>query len=102
MVLPRTGHELRWWGQRLRSCIGDFGPAVASGQSVLVGIEVDDVLTYCAEVAPATATIRQALGRGNRPLPPEAAGALVRALVRAGLVDPAHPSNRPWVALAES
>lgn len=100
LVLPRSAVELRRWGAQLHSCIDTFGAAVASGRSLLIGIERDDVLTYCAEVTPASGTVRQLHGSHNRPVPRPVAAALGARLLADGILDRDLPENRRWVALA--
>jgi hypothetical protein len=102
LVLPRTAVELRRWGAQLHSCIGSFGPAVASGRSLLIGVERDDVLAYCAEVTPATRTVRQLHGSHNRSVPRPVEAALAARLLTAGIVDGDSPENRAWVDLVRA
>lgn len=101
LVLPRTVAELHLWGTRLRSCIGDYGPAAVAGTSTLIGVECDDRLTYCLELTPER-RIRQFLGEGNRAVPYDDRAAVVGHLVERGLVDPAHAGNRAWLGSARA
>ena len=94
--------ELHRWGAQLHSCIGSFGPAVASGRSLLIGVERDDVLAYCAEVTPASRTIRQLHGSHNRSVPRAVAAALGARLLASGILDGDSPQNRLWVTLSTS
>ncbi len=84
-VVPTTSEELRRWGRVLHSCVGDFGPAAASGHSWLIGIEHDDHLIGCVEVHPVDRRIRQALGPRNRPLPQGVAAVVFNALRLCGV-----------------
>ena len=79
-VVPTTREELRRWGRVLHSCIGDFGAAVASGHSWLIGIERDDHLIGCIEVSPLDRRVRQALGPRNQPLPQDVTATAFNAL----------------------
>jgi hypothetical protein len=65
LVLPRTPAELARWGRRLHNCLADFAASVHAGTSLIVGVEVHDVLRYAVEVTPA-GEVRQFLGAGNR------------------------------------
>lgn len=95
LAIPRTVAELYLWGTRLRSCIGDYGPAAVAGTSTLIGVERDDRLTYCVELTP-DRRIRQFLGEGNRAVPHDDRTAVVAHLVARGLVDASNPANAPW------
>jgi hypothetical protein len=97
IVVPRSTSELAAWGRRLHSCIGTYGAAVASGRSLLLGVEVADVLSYCIEVTPDGA-VRQFLGYGNRAVPARRARAVCERLVEARIVDPTLAANRVWLA----
>lgn len=99
LVLPRTIGELDAWGRAMRNCLGSFAASAAAGQSVIIGVERNDSLAYCAEITPTARTIRQFVGRFNRPIPVADAGAICRVLVGAGLVDRHHRINRPWMDL---
>ncbi|MGQ0832494.1 MAG: PcfJ domain-containing protein [Microthrixaceae bacterium] len=102
LVLPRSTFELREWGQRMHNCLGSFAAAVASGRSLVVGVERRDVLAYCAELVPSSRTMRQLHGSHNHAVPGRDAAAICAALVEVGLLDPAQPVNRPWVELCRS
>ena len=79
-VVPTSQVELRQWGRRLRNCLGDYAPAMASGQSWLIGVEVDDQLFGCIEVRTTDRTVRQALGVANLPLGDEVLDPVLEAL----------------------
>ena len=96
LVLPRTTDELVAWGRRLHSCIGSFGPAVAAGRSLLVGVERDGALSYCMEVAP-DGTVRQFLGVRNGAVPRSVAITVCSRLVALGLVRSDRDANRIWL-----
>lgn len=102
LVLPRTGQELAAWGQRLHNCLGSFAAAVAAGRSLLVGVERGDVLTYCAEVAPSSRTVRQFHGPYNHSVPAEVVAAVCSVLVRQGVLDRHAPANHPWLSVVGS
>lgn len=96
IVVPRSTDELAAWGRRLHSCIGTYGAAVASGRSLLLGVELADVLSYCIELTP-TGAIRQFLGYRNRAVPTGSARAVCERLVEVGVVDPTLAINRVWL-----
>lgn len=102
LVLPETADDLAAWGRRLGNCLDTYAAAARSRRSALVGIEVDGVLTYCAELAPHSRTIRQLLGAHNRAVPAADAGAICSGLIAEGLIDPFQRANRPWVDLCET
>lgn len=85
-VVPTSVAELRGWGSTLRNCIGDFGAAVASSASWLIGVEVDGQLVGCAEIQPQNRRIRQALGPRNAQLPGYINDALLAALRECGVI----------------
>ncbi len=97
LVIPRSGAELAAWGARLGNCVGRYGPAVASGRSLLFGIEVNGALAYCLELE-SNGSIRQFLGHRNRPVPSAHASPVCRHLASVGVVDPDNPANQPWLA----
>ena len=96
IVVPRSTDELVSWGHMLRNCVGSFGPAVAAGRSLLIGVESGGALTYCLELAP-DGTVRQFLGERNRPVPQAAASAVCRHLEAAGLLRADRSANRIWL-----
>ena len=97
LTLPRTSHELRAWGDQLHSCVGSFAAAVTCGRSLLIGVERDDVLAYCAELTPGSRSIRQFHGPYNRAVPLAVAGSVCAVLFGEGLLDAHHPGNAPWL-----
>ncbi|MGQ0434603.1 MAG: hypothetical protein ACT452_19625 [Microthrixaceae bacterium] len=102
LVLPRSIAELTAWARQLHNCLDTFGGAVASGRSLVIGVERDDVLTYCAELTPASRTMRQLHGPYNHAVPAAVATVLCRVLLSEGLVDSRHPVNLPWVDLCRA
>ncbi len=96
LVIPRTTDELVTWGRLLGNCIGSFGPAVAAGRTLIVGVEADGVLAYCLDLTPEGA-VRQFLGARNRVVPPAVAGAVCRRMVEAGVMSDWEPVNRIWL-----
>ncbi len=89
LVLPRTPDELTAWGQQLGNCLADFGVAVSTGRSHLIGVEVDDRLRYCLEITP-RGRVRQFLGTGNRPPAPEHHRATLELLRARGVARNGH------------
>lgn len=96
ILVPRSGDELAAWGRSLQNCIGSFGPSVAAGRSLLFGVEVGGVLSYCLELAP-DGTVRQFLGGRNRPVPRAIAAAVCRRMAEAGLLAADRPANQVWL-----
>jgi len=96
IAVPRSLAELSAWGLQLRNCVGSYGAAFVSGQSLLIGIKVEEVLTYCLEVTP-QGRVRQFLGVGNRPVPRHHARLVCGRLAEAGVLDPSEPANRVWL-----
>lgn len=94
LLVPRTVAELVDWGRRLSNCLGDFAPAVASGRSLLIGVQHHDRLVACVELDP-DGRVRQFLGRANRRPNPRQAAQVVDHLLAIGAIDGAHPSNWP-------
>jgi hypothetical protein len=68
LVAPRTTTELAGWGRLLGNCLAEFGPAVAAGATVILGVRDGGVLVAALEVR--EGRIVQLLGPRNR-LPPE-------------------------------
>lgn len=97
-MLPRTPAELEEWGRRLNKCLGDFGPAAASGYSVLIGVRRFDVLTSCAELR--GGVLQQFLGPRNRRVAATDAGEVVGELLSKGLLNRNEHRNRAWLELA--
>lgn len=102
LALPRSVHEIRVWGQRLHNCLGTYAGAAVAGESLLIGVERLDVLTYCAEVNPRRRTLRQLLGPYNRSVSPVDAVAVCAVLLEHRLLDPQQPTNRPWMELCRT
>jgi len=102
LVLPRSVAELTAWARLLHNCLATFGAAVASGRSLLIGVERDDVLSYCAELTPASRTLRQLHGPYNHAVPAPVAAVVCRTLFGEGLLDPRHAVNLPWVDLCRA
>jgi hypothetical protein len=100
LVLPRTVAELSEWGRRLSNCLGTFGAAAISGRSWLVGIEKHGRLVACAEIHP-DRYVRQFLAERNRRPVPVDAERVIERLLAAGVLDAAHPGNRPWLAVLD-
>lgn len=69
-TVPTSQPELASWGRRLHNCLDTYARAMVEERSWLIGVEHDDQLVGCIEVAPTTRSVRQALGPRNRPLPP--------------------------------
>lgn len=101
LTLPRTVAELTEWGLQLRNCVGSFGPAVARGESTIIGVRRNGRLTYCLELTTRN-EIRQFLGERNRQVPGGDACVVVRALLDHQLLDRSRNSNSPWLAAAEA
>lgn len=96
-VVPRTVGDLTRWGRLLSNCLGDFGPSVDAGRSVIIGVERDRRLTYAIEITDG-GNIRQFNGRANR-LPSDLDRRnVLMALVRAGAINPMSATNRRWLA----
>lgn len=96
LQVPRSTAELEAWGRRLGNCLGSYGRAVASGRSLIVGVELHGVLTYCLEVAP-NRSIRQFLGIRNRPVPPTHSAIVCTYLASIGVLDRNSAGNTPWL-----
>lgn len=96
LVLPRTTGELVAWGRRLHSCVGSFGPAVATGRSILFGVERDGTLRYCVELSP-DGMVRQFLGERNTAVPRSVAAAVCARLVALGLLRTDGDANCIWL-----
>jgi hypothetical protein len=96
IAVPRSRAELSAWGQHLRNCVGSYEAAWASGLSLIIGVKVDEVLTYCLEVTP-QGRVRQFLGARNRPVPSHHARIVSALLARVGIIDPAQPENWLWL-----
>ena len=96
LLLPRTSDELLAWGRLLRSCIGSFGAAAASGRSMLIGVEERGALAYCMEVAP-DGSVRQFLGERNRPVPRSVVASVCDRLVLSGVLVRDLVANQVWL-----
>lgn len=68
LVVPASTSTLREWGRRLTNCLGSFDGAAERDRSQIIGVEVDDVLTYVLELTPER-RVRQFLAARNRPVP---------------------------------
>lgn len=97
LALPRTCGDLQRWGRILRSCVGDFGPAAATGATHLIGLYDGARLRGCLELRP-EGTIQQMLGVANRPLTRETRAKVLSALVEHGVVDRHDPRHEAWFA----
>jgi hypothetical protein len=95
--VPRSTAELEAWGRRMGNCLGSYGRAVTSGRSLIVGVELNGILTYCLEVAP-NRSIRQFLGNRNRPVPPAHSAIVCTHLVAVGVLDALNAGNAPWLS----
>ena len=65
VVLPRTCGDLVRWSKLLRNCLDTYCRAAAAGQSFLIGVEHEGILTYVVEVTPQR-ELRQFCGVANR------------------------------------
>jgi hypothetical protein len=95
IAVPRSRAELSAWGQHLGNCVGSYAAAWASGLSLIIGVEVDEVLTYCLEVTP-QGHVRQFLGARNRPVPRHQAEVICKRMAEAGVIDPTLTADRVW------
>jgi hypothetical protein len=94
LVLPDTPETIRTWGVSLRNCLADFVPAVAAGNSWLIGIVEGDGIVGCVEVNPGTRVPRQIQASANRPLPETSARAVVDHLEALGVIRSSRPLVR--------
>lgn len=76
LVLPRTAGELATWGRLLDNCLGDFGPAVAAGRTVVVGVRDQGILVAALEAR--DGQIVQFFGPHNTRPPARLAALVVR------------------------
>ena len=97
LTVPRTVGDLERWGRLMSNCLGDFGPAVATGRSTIVGVLRTTRLTYAVELTP-TGVVRQFCARANRAPAPADRRTVVRLLAEAGVLDTSAPANRQWLA----
>lgn len=86
LVLPRTPDELRAWGRLLGNCLGDFGPAVASGRTTVVGVRQGGLFVAAFELRLHDRTLVQFLGAHNRVPPAAVVRPVVAELARRALV----------------
>ncbi len=63
-VLPRNRADLTLWGRRLQNCLADYADAVATGRSVVIGLEERGTLVAALELTRAD-TVRQLVAVGN-------------------------------------
>lgn len=96
-LVPRAAADLSRWGIELANCLGDFGGAVASGRSTIVGVAVAGRLAYAVEID-GGATIRQLTGAANRPVPMGHRAVIVSMLAEGGLIDRTAADNTRWLA----
>jgi hypothetical protein len=75
LCVPTSVAELGLWSRRLWNCLDSFGPAVAHGQSWVIGIRLDDSLTHphsnqhpvaLAEPAESTWSVEVLVPRGGQ------------------------------------
>ena len=99
LVLPHGDGDLPRWGRLLSNCLADFGSAVRSGRSVVVGVLRRNRLLYALELTPA-GVLRQFNGARNRPPAPGDLRAVIGLLVRAEVLDVAATANRLWLEAA--
>jgi hypothetical protein len=95
-LLPDVVGDLARWGRLLSNCLEDFGPSVAAGDSVVIGVLRDRQLVYVIEVTP-DGNIRQFSGKANRPPTECDRRSVIETLVRAGVLDPRPSANRFWL-----
>lgn len=95
-VVPRTVGDLTRWGRLLSNCLGDFGPSVEAGRSVIIGVERERRLTYAIEITD-SGNIRQFNGRANRLPGDQDRRNVLLALVRASAINPMSRTNRRWL-----
>lgn len=84
-VVPTSVAELKSWGNRLSTCVGDYGPAITARASWVIGVEQDEVLIGCVDMVPSSRRVRQALGRRNERLPDSILDSVVVSLAQCGL-----------------
>lgn len=97
LTVPRSVGDLVRWGRLMSNCLGDFGPAVVSGRSTIIGVQRDQRLVYAVELTSA-GVVRQFCARANRPPSPSDRRAVVGLLAGRSLLDLTAPANRPWLA----
>ncbi len=95
-VVPRTVGDLTRWGRLLSNCLGDFGPSVDAGRSVIIGVERDRRLIYAIEITDG-GNIRQFNGRANRLPGDQDRRNVLTTLVRASAINPMSATNRRWL-----
>jgi hypothetical protein len=52
IMLPKSTHDLKLWGQLLSHCVGGYGTAVKSGRSIILAVLQDGKPTYTVEYVP--------------------------------------------------
>lgn len=93
LVVPRTPAELRAWGRLLGNCLGDFGPAVASGRTTVVGVRQGGLFVAALELRLHDRTLVQFLGAHNRVPPAAVVRPVVAELARRALVAAPVPAR---------
>jgi hypothetical protein len=68
IVIPRKNAQLKLWGKQLDHCVGGYGAAINSGDSIILGVK-QGMLTHTLEMIPSGSSFRcrQFYGRGNAP-----------------------------------
>lgn len=81
LLLPADPAHLVEWARLLRNCLHDYVDPVAAGESMILGIRVDEQLVGAIELNRG-GHLRQMLGRANRPLPDWVDQAVLAVLAR--------------------
>lgn len=65
LTLPTTNHDLVNWADELNNCLAGYVNNVKENFSQIIGVLVDQQLTYAIEVNPITKEVRQFYGKCN-------------------------------------
>lgn len=67
LLLPVDPDHLVEWSRLLRNCLNDYVDTVSTGESTILGIRLDEQLVGAVELD-GRGSVRQMVGRANRPL----------------------------------
>lgn len=84
IILPKSTSDLKLWGILLHHCVGAYGPAIKSGRSIILAVELKGAIAYTVEMCPSGQfwECNQFLGLKNCQAPKELSNSVLGALPR--------------------
>lgn len=85
LAVPRSTATLKQWGAALSNCVGGYGNVINRRMSVVIGVEVDRLITYAIEVR--EGEVKQFYGFKNSKTPPHIVADIKKVLLAVGLIN---------------